>query len=203
MPSLPLGCRMHPLHTSMPCGSITAVTDKGHQLDTDTEAEAASSGAHILVAPSLSCDSRADRRGSYKRTEGKGLRRSWATCATEHLEALRYPAGDFYSTCFCNERPKLHGCPKKGLTCAEHIRARDLLDCLITTYGDPLLDAARNITAKGWPSLHNHSAGNRWFDAIKSCFSENEFRFVIASTSVCASFWRAAHDIPRATFDHI
>eukprot|EP00962_Isochrysis_galbana_P061459 scaffold37618_cov337-Isochrysis_galbana.AAC.1 len=42
----------------------------------------------------------------------------------------------------------------------EHVRPRDVMDCLISTYGDPMLDAGRQATAATWPSIRNHAAGN-------------------------------------------
>lgn len=74
-------------------------------------------------------------------------------------------------------------------------------DCLGNTYSDPLLGVKGVPAAKVWPSIGNHIAGAVWFDLVCSAVVEGEFVFTIRQTAVCASFWRAAHNIPPSMFD--
>lgn len=101
------------------------------------------------------------RRTSYDRQDGKGCRKGWTEKGVAHLASIA-PGGSFFASNPCEEKQRiaaLRACPRGG-RCMEHVRPRDVMDCLISTYGDPMLDAGRQATAATWPSIRNHAAGN-------------------------------------------
>eukprot|EP00967_Tisochrysis_lutea_P112168 scaffold176922_cov26-Tisochrysis_lutea.AAC.1 len=46
-------------------------------------------------------------------------------------------------------------------------------------------------------------AGERWFESIRQSLVGDSFLFRIEGSTVCASFWRVAYDIPPSTFDKL
>lgn len=139
--------------------------------------------------------------GHYSREGGVGCRQGWQERALAHLDAVRV-GGSFYTAGHCDIKSKyifLRGCPTNGC-CIEHIKPRDVLECLATTYGEP---PAKISGEEPWPSRRNHAAGDVWFDLMSRSFVDNEFIFSIRGTRVCAEVWRAAYDIPRSTFEGI
>ena len=171
----------------------------------DADACEACEGGGDGVTPSAAAAGRSDQRGSYDRSGGKGHRQSWATSALHHLTAIQYPLGSFFTEVYCSERSKLAALPSCSRTggCIQNVCARDMHTCLTKTYGDPLLDDKGVPTAKAWPSIGNHAAGAVWFDLVCNSLVDGKFVFIIHGTTVCASFWRAAHNIPRTTFDEL
>jgi len=146
-------------------------------------------------------DSGKGRAGQYTRENGVGCRQGWQERALAHLAAVRV-GGLFYTTRHCDNKGKytyLRECPTSGC-CTEHIKPRDVMECLAITYGEPPAEIGGD---KPWPSLRNHAAGDVWFDLVLRSFVDNEFVFSIRGTRVCAEVWRAAYNIPRSTFESI
>jgi hypothetical protein len=169
--SVSVHCAYDTLFDHPACASFTvfegsADADKGHQSLEGADPHAgAESSSSWLVEWTGAVDSgrrgseRADKRGSYKRLDGKGLRKGWADKAAAHL-AVTAPGGAFFSSSPCEELPRLTAlrtCPT-GKRCLEHVRLRDIQECLMLTYGDPKLDEGRK-PADAWPSVGNHPAG--------------------------------------------
>jgi hypothetical protein len=117
------------------------------------------------------------------------------------LAAVRV-GGSFYTPSHCDFKSKytyLRECPMSGC-CTEHIKPVDVMECLAINYGQPPAEIGGD---EPWPSLRNHAAGDVWFDLVSRSFLNNEFAFGIRNERVCAEVWRAAYDIPPATFESI
>eukprot|EP00962_Isochrysis_galbana_P009384 scaffold2621_cov124-Isochrysis_galbana.AAC.2 len=137
----------------------------------------------------------------HARTASAVVNQGWQERALAHLAAVRV-GGLFYTTRHCDNKGKhtyLRECPTSGC-CTEHIKPRDVMECLAITYGEPPAEIGGD---KPWPSLRNHAAGDVWFDLVLRSFVDNEFVFSIRGTRVCAEVWRAAYNIPRSTFESI
>ena len=124
-----------------------------------------------VVTPSVPAGGavRINSRGSYPRdsSTGKGVREGWAALGSLHIAAARFPAGAFNNTNHCQSSELVFGplrdCPT-GSSCLTHFTARDVHDCLVFTYGEPLLVVGSGApTAKPWPSSANHETTYRWF----------------------------------------
>jgi len=110
-------------------------------------------------------EGRKSKRGSYARdtASGRGIRKSWPQSGGEHIEALRFPTGSFWTSSPCDTFFKftaLRGCPRDG-RCLEHLCMRDVEACLVVSYGEPCLDGSRTPTVTPWPTTKNQSIDHR------------------------------------------
>lgn len=157
----------------------------------------------VLLRPPPTLHS--SKAGKYPRDEGKGCRQgSWQSRGLAHLAELRL-GGPFYTTDHCSHVQRhtfLRGCPTSG-TCIQHVKPRDLLQCLARTYGEPMADNMGVPKVEPWPTTGNHAAGDVWFDLVQQSFIDGEFIFTIGGVRVCAESWRMAYDVPRSTFEKI
>lgn len=157
-----------------------------------------------LVSRAGAQQERLDKRGTYARSAetGKGIRQPWAQGAREHLASI---GTTFMTADHCSDPmlfSELKCCPRHK-QCKKFVSLIDVLACHSWTYGDPEVDAENNPTAKNWPSIGNHAARARWFEKLWECKVDNTFIFKIGQARVCASFWRAAYNVPRSTFEEI
>eukprot|EP00962_Isochrysis_galbana_P050072 scaffold21539_cov150-Isochrysis_galbana.AAC.1 len=137
-------------------------------------------------------EGRKSKRGSYARdtASGRGIRKSWPQSGGEHIEALRFPTGSFWTSSPCDTFFKftaLRGCPRDG-RCLEHLCMRDVEACLVVTYGEPCLDGSRTPTVTpAWyqrkSSRHEWGATTAYRHAVVYNRSRQKIRHVSSEST--------------------
>jgi len=120
-----------------------------------------------------------------KASKGKGCRQgSWQSRGLAHLAQLRL-GGAFYTTEHCSHVQR-HTVTltcvvarRAAGTCIQHVKPRDLLECLARTYGEPMADNMGVPKVEPWPTTGNHAAGDVWFDLVQQSFIDGQFIFTI------------------------